>query len=110
MNIDSVIFDVCSSGDRLMEAYHDIVQAEKYCAACRVYCRYLENNRKEAELIYSYFKEQNDKIFNTAMKMLDISIDISNTELAANSLYLIETMKSTYPQFYKAFYGKLFGK
>lgn len=110
MNFASVVFDTCISGEQLMADYNNVIQAKKYCAASEVYCKYLQNNKIEAEFLYSQFSVQNDKIIKTAVDILDLAIDNANLELAEAALKTIETMKKTYPDFYAAYYKKLFGK
>lgn len=95
-------------GENLMNDVNDILEAERYCAACNAYRLYLQHNREKAELYYQNFREQNDKIFKQAIKILDIAIDIANQELAESAVDLIRTMKNTYPEFYNAFYRQLF--
>ncbi len=110
MKFDSIVSDLCESGDHLISNYNNVIEAKKYCAAGRAYCHYLNNNRVEAEYMYNAFKEKNDKIFKTAMQLLDLSIDAANLELTDTSLKIVESMKKAYPDFYSAYFRKLFGK
>lgn len=108
MDFSSVLSDTYISGEELAADYNNVIRAQKYCAASQVYCRYIEHNREEAELMYSQFRMKNDKIFKSALEFLDIAIDNANVEITEAALAIIETMKSVYPKYYAAYYNKMF--
>lgn len=109
MELSNVIYDACASGEDLLRDSDNIIQAKIYCAKSEIYCRYLQNNLEEADLLYSQFREQNDLIFKTACSILDIAIDKADAELAGAALKMVNTMKSAYPDFYRAYYTRLWG-
>ena len=110
MLFSSVLNDAYTASERMTDNADDLIQLHLYCAKCEAYCVYLQNNREEAKLYYEQFRKYNDKIFKTAIDILDLAIDTANEELAKSALQTIQTMKSTYPDFYKSYYIKLFGR
>lgn len=104
-----VVMDMVDAGDRMKNSAYDAVSAKAYCAASEVYCRFLENNLEEAEFMYNSFREQNNKIFEAALKILDRGIDTTNVGVVSSAMQLISIMKKTYPAFYKAYYTTIFG-
>ncbi|MDE6087192.1 MAG: hypothetical protein K2G25_02270 [Oscillospiraceae bacterium] len=97
-----------SDSEAILNHVNDIVACEVYCAQSEIYRTYLMQNREKAELFKQNFRETNDKIFLMSIKILEIAIDMANTELAESALKTIETMRKTYPDFYKAYYRQLF--
>ncbi len=56
------------------------------------------------------FRNMNDKIFQQTMQILDLAIQEANVPLAECAIQTVNTMKDTYPQFYKSYVKQLFGK
>lgn len=110
MNLSLILSDTCNSSERLIADVDNLILAKIYCSKCEVYCRYLQHSRDEAEKYYQNFRKQNDMIFDSAMEILNLAIDNGNVELADVALKTIQTMKKTYPDFYRAYNIQLFGK
>lgn len=102
-----IIDKTTSDSEKFLNSINDIVASEAYCVQAQIYREYLIKNREKAELYRQHFREQNDKIFSMAMKILDVAIDTANRELAESALSLLEAMRRTYPDFYKAYFRQL---
>lgn len=96
-----------SDSEAVLNSINDIVACKAYCAQAEIYRTYLIQNREKAELFRQNFRENNDKIFSMSIEILEIAINIANTELAESALKTLETMRKTYPDFYKAYYRQL---
>lgn len=103
-----IINKTVSNSESVLNSMHNILVCEAYCAQTEIYCTYLRQNRKKAELYYHNFREMNDKIFSMSMEILDTAISEANVELAESAIKLVETMKNTYPDFYKSYFKQLF--
>lgn len=113
MNFDKDFFDIAkkaaSESEAVLNYANDAAACKNYCAQAEIYRRYLINRREEAGLLMKNFREVNDKIFSMSMQILEMAIDSANAELAKASLELLETMRKTKPDFYKAYYKHLLG-
>lgn len=107
MNFFDITNRTVSDSEAVLNSINDIVACETYCVQAEIYRTYLIQNREKAELFRQNFREKNDKIFSMSMKILEIAINAANTELAESALKTIETMRKTYPDFYKAYYRQL---
>ncbi|MDE6500490.1 MAG: hypothetical protein K2L10_00155 [Ruminococcus sp.] len=96
-----------SDSEAVLNSINDIVACKTYCAQAEIYRTYLIQNREKAELFRQNFRENNDKIFSMSIKILETAINVANTELAEGALKTLETMRKTYPDFYKAYYRQL---
>ncbi|MDE5584045.1 MAG: hypothetical protein K2J08_10115 [Ruminococcus sp.] len=96
-----------SDSETVLNSINDIVACKAYCAQAEIYRTYLIQNREKAELFRHNFRENNDKIFSMSIKILETAINVANTELAEGALKTLETMRKTYPDFYKAYYRQL---
>ncbi|WP_044973786.1 hypothetical protein [Ruminococcus sp. HUN007] len=108
MKYEFLLLKTCDAGEAVLNNIQNILTYETYCAQAQIYRKYLQQNREKAELYYKNFKTFNDKIFNQAIEILDIAINEANTDLAQSAMDMINTMKSTYPDFYKAHNKQLF--
>lgn len=109
-DFSKIISKTVSESESVLNSVQNILVCEAYCVQTEIYCTYLRQNRKKAERYYQNFREMNDKIFSMAMKILDTAINEANAELVESAIELIETMKNTYPDFYKAYFKQLFGR
>lgn len=107
MDFFDIIKRTVSDSEAVLNSINDIVACKAYCAQAEIYRTYLIQNRENAELFRQNFRENNDKIFSMSIEILEIAINMSNTELAENALKILETMRKTYPDFYKAYYRQL---
>lgn len=107
MDFFDLINKTASDSEAVLNSINDIVACKAYCAQAEIYSTYLIQNREKAELFRQNFRETNNRIYSMSMKILEIAIDVANTELAESALKTIETMKKTYPDFYKAYYRQL---
>lgn len=110
MKFDLLLSKTCEAGDNVLNNVQNILVYQSYCAQAQIYRKYLQQNLEKAELYYQNFKVFNDKIFKQATEILDIAIGEANTELAQCAMDMINTMKSTYPDFYRSYNKQLFGK
>ena len=111
MDLSNILSDAYTSGENLIhQSVNSIIASEKYCAMCEVLITYMQNNRRETEIFAEKFRKTNDRIFRQAMEILDMAIKIPDLHLAKCAESLIVAMRETYPEFYKAFQKKLFGK
>lgn len=102
--------DLQDAGQAMQAYAYDAVVQEKYRAALEIYNHKLQ---LQAELAHEFLKnhqENNEKIFKEAMLYLDVAIENANVGLADSALKLLETMKTSEPEFFKNYYGIMFGK
>lgn len=102
--------NVVSSGSDVMESVQNILICEAYCVQAELYRNYLRQNRELADLYLEMFRNMNDKIFQQAMQILDLAIQEANVPLAESAIETINSMKDTYPEFYKSYVKQLFGR
>ncbi len=107
MEFFDLINRTVSDSEVVLNSINDIIACETYCAQAEIYRTYLIQNREKAELFRQNFREINDKIFSMSMEILEIAVDAANTELAESALKTIETMRKTYPDYYKAYNRQL---
>lgn len=108
MDYASVVCDTAEVSRELLYDLNDSVNTARFSALSEVYCRYLEQNRKEAAAFYDKFSRENDEIVQNAMKLLDKAISIANVQVAAAALAILDGANSNRPDIYRAYYNKLF--
>ena len=110
MDFQLIQQNTVSSGKSVLESVQNILICEAYCVQAELYCKYLRQNRELADLHLEMFRNMNDKIFQQTMQILDLAIQEANVPLAECAIQTVNTMKDTYPQFYKSYVKQLFGK
>lgn len=109
MQLQKLLQDTCDAGDALLQYAKNRVAQEVYCARLELYRQHLQQQREKAMLQLQQFRAYNDKIFQQAMQVLDMAIAYENVEMARAALKTIETMKATYPDFYRSYHRLLLG-
>lgn len=110
MDFQLIQQNTISSGKNVLENVQNILICEAYCVQAELYRNYLRQNRELADLYLNIFRESNDMIFRNAMEILDLAVQEANFPLAECAVQTVNTMKNTYPNFFKAHIKQLFGR
>ncbi len=110
IDLNDAMYSLQSAGEAMQEYADDAVVQEKYRAALQIYAKKLS---QQWELSHAFLKEHQDvnkKIFEDAMYYLDVAIENADSELAESALSLITVIKEKEPDFFKRYYGIMFGR
>lgn len=108
--LEKAMYTLQDAGQAMQNYANDAIVQEQYRAALEVYTRKLQLQVDLAHEFLRMHRETQEKIFQEAMRYLDIAIDYANVELADSALKLMKVMKEKEPEFFSKYYHIMFGK
>ena len=108
--LDKAMNDLYNASQAMQNYAQDAVVQERYRAALRVYSENLKMQQELAHEFLKQHKEINEKIFQDALRYIDVALEFANPRLAESALKLIETMRAKEPEFFNQYYRIRFGK
>ncbi|MDD7294336.1 MAG: hypothetical protein PUG85_02835 [Oscillospiraceae bacterium] len=94
----------------MQEKAMDRVVQEQYKAAIEIYLQQIQLNQELAHKFLENHQEEQKKIFEQAMIVIDMGIDGRNPDLVQSALVLIKTMRQNEPEFFNRYYKIRFGR